>query len=57
MSIISILAEFGPLILIALAVWRVGNILSDGMNEHIKAMESIDQRLAVIQKSIDNSGA
>lgn len=52
MLIISELVIFALAILIALAIWRVGNILRDGLNEHTKAMESIDQRLADIQKSL-----
>ena len=43
------------LLLVALAIWRSGNLYRAAMNEHIRAMEAIDQRLASIENTLQAS--
>ena len=44
----------GALISIATALWRLAYLYRDGVNQHIRAMEAMDQRLAEIQRAVQS---
>ncbi|MEZ4623146.1 MAG: hypothetical protein R2867_47655 [Caldilineaceae bacterium] len=40
------------LLFVAFAIWRLGNMYRAAMNEHIHAMEAVEQRLAGIENAL-----
>jgi hypothetical protein len=36
---------FAAIVTIAIALWRIGNALQKGFNEHVKAMQAIYEKL------------